>query len=393
MGKLRGSIRVLAAAAWWGRVARGALLASIVALSTACPSPITIAFKVTWQTKDGSELPIANMNVIVQSQDGEQTFTLRTTDTGQGAVTFNDNPGIVTVIVEPTNLQVAFYPVCPPNKVSVYVARVGPFAQPPIGVVNVSLGRHPAAGAWAALNSSAARLAAAGLVMPKTNVCFSQTGEGNAWLPGAGYLRLNESDSSFVDIVNHEYGHAVMQAAAGQKVTTQNCNPHGMKRPLPSASCAWVEGWADFFAIFARYSLNDPNPIIFGGDSMEAYSSPVTGKDGYADEGRVAAALWDLIDTHDDASDDPQYGQKGYRDANATTPFRMSWMLQSMRGADVDSFTGTIRVYFDRLLQNPHVTRQAAAAGRSIMSYNWVARPAPPVAEAPRIRRAVSRSR
>ncbi len=337
---------------------------------------------------------MSNMRATLLSHDGSQRLVVNTDQAGRGVASFGDNPGVVTVIVQPTNDLLGLYWSCPPTQLANYQTEVGPYVSPPSGLVMINMGRISESVAWGTLNASVARLKSENFAMTHVNVCISKDGDGNAWLPREGYLRLNASDVTYPDIVNHEYGHAVMQAAAKQIVTTQRCNPHGMKRAT-NPSCAWVEGWASFFAIYARFPRDAANPVIFNGDSMEAYSSSVFGRDGYSDEGRVAAALWDLYDTHDDSSTDPTYGQSNYSDSNSGSPINMSWMLQSMNGADVDSSSGTIRTYVSRLLQNPNVSQKASTAATSIMSYNWVARVTGPAAdeESPQVRKAARRSR
>lgn len=103
------------------------------------------------------------------------------------------------------------------------------------------------------------------------------------------------------DIVIHEYAHHVMYVAYGNWFPPDPCA--GQSHQIWNHSnprCAWTEGWAAFL------------PLAVSGDSMYTSTTPLTSGDLEAPpswwfetddvEGRVAAALYDILDP---ANDDP----------------------------------------------------------------------------------------
>jgi hypothetical protein len=91
----------------------------------------------------------------------------------------------------------------------------------------------------------------------------------------------------------HEHGHAYHEKALGGIPSVTNCNPHYLSG-ASSLSCAYVEGWADFFAGFVRGDLlvaTDGSDYKFEHNSYYTASA-----DGSKIEGPVAAFFYDLVD-------------------------------------------------------------------------------------------------
>jgi hypothetical protein len=106
------------------------------------------------------------------------------------------------------------------------------------------------------------------------------------------------------DTVLHEMGHAVMWNVYGGdwpisclQYASGYCIEHYLK--LASGDeCAWTEGWANFWAMAVKES-----PYLFG-YNLETPTWDTSGwDDGDEVEGRVAGALWDIYDSHDDGYD------------------------------------------------------------------------------------------
>lgn len=211
--------------------------------------------------------------------------------------------------------------------------------------------------------------------MRRVEACF---GPANLWNKDEETLEIMRADAGYQEIVLHEYGHAVMQKASYKRIEVMGCNPHGPKR-MTSPSCAWVEGWADFFVLYVRYPPSTPDPEFFKSIDAEDYSSPITGANGYLDEGRVMAGLWDLYDTHNDDDTLPEYGQPDYSDQNKSSPVSMSTMLEAMDGADVQGPEASVRAYIKRLLKCGYgVTCEPVNASTTldIANLNWLMKPA-----------------
>ena len=118
---------------------------------------------------------------------------------------------------------------------------------------------------------------------------------GNSHLTGADPL----SDT----VVNHEYGHNVMWNVYGGYFPINDCpSPHYLQY-ASGPHCGWTEGWADFFPMAIN---NDPFYRWAGGSTLNL-ETPTWGtpnwNNGDQVEGRVAGALWDILDNVNDGDD------------------------------------------------------------------------------------------
>lgn len=108
------------------------------------------------------------------------------------------------------------------------------------------------------------------------------------------------------DNVVHELGHAYVYGLAG---SLGSCpGPHGIKSSS-TLSCAWSEGWSEYFALF----MNSDGCYDFGigpcsGSHVDLENAsfrdnPLTFNFGESVEGRIAGALYDLTDGNNESFD------------------------------------------------------------------------------------------
>jgi len=137
--------------------------------------------------------------------------------------------------------------------------------------------------------------------------------DGPCFSPGASVkgIFLDDQGAGSPDIVVHELGHHFLYNAVGSwwqvdPVSMAACTDHGLREAI-NPMCAWIEGWASFFAL-----------AVNGDACFDWESPPCQGltanlelptwemeewNDGDAVEGRVAGALYDLLDDREDGLD------------------------------------------------------------------------------------------
>jgi hypothetical protein len=139
------------------------------------------------------------------------------------------------------------------------------------------------------------------------------------WQPGSTVGPRYERNSRRVSLrdvhahspntVLHEYGHAVMHNVYTVMPANDCPDTHTIEK-ASAITCAWTEGWANFFSIFVRQ-----DPVITHGCVMPC--TPPTADmelrfsanpfiqwhEGDMVEGNVTASLWDFIDAPVDGSD------------------------------------------------------------------------------------------
>ncbi|MFC8278152.1 hypothetical protein ACFUJR_37625 [Streptomyces sp. NPDC057271] len=134
-------------------------------------------------------------------------------------------------------------------------------------------------------------------------IVLSNEGESH-YRPLTGLVTLDETvvNSSTTE---HEVGHSFLHDLYGIDFFDyyENCNPHYLTE-VSSEKCAWGEGWAQFIALAAEktsvHTHSDGNVV-----DLEDCGQC---KAGGAVEGRVAGALWDLVD------DTPDEKRNGFTD-------------------------------------------------------------------------------
>lgn len=126
-------------------------------------------------------------------------------------------------------------------------------------------------------------------------------GSADYFSPWSFSLELTEADHW--DVVLHELGHAVMHKA----MKAQSAGGSHKIDECYSPALAWSEGWATFFAAAVRLSRADADAkfefLVPRRAPIRLENVPEDVCQGQANEWRVAAAMWDLYDTHDDHQD------------------------------------------------------------------------------------------
>jgi hypothetical protein len=120
--------------------------------------------------------------------------------------------------------------------------------------------------------------------------------------PG-GEIHLPNWACWWPDIILHEYGHHVMYSLYGY--IPPSMEEHSMNLRSNSTT-AWAEGWANFYplVVFNDSVFTWSNGTHYANINLETLHWCSSGwDDGDEVEGRVAGALWDIYDTHNDGYD------------------------------------------------------------------------------------------
>ncbi|GIE99843.1 hypothetical protein [Paractinoplanes rishiriensis] len=158
--------------------------------------------------------------------------------------------------------------------------------------------------------------------------------DGTYYSLGDNQVHLAAADPDSRHTVVHEAGHSIMDDVFDDAYpSTPSCNPHYIKK-VSSQGCAWTEGFAEWFP---AQIYNDPYFRWPNGSSVNL-ETPTWGSllwaNGDRVEGRVAGALIDLADSHNDGTD--AYAEGMYNiwttfQRHNSPHFRQFW---TDRGAD-----------------------------------------------------------
>jgi hypothetical protein len=124
--------------------------------------------------------------------------------------------------------------------------------------------------------------------------------DGTYYSPGGNDVHLAAADPDAPITVVAQIGHSIMDDAYEEAFPpAPSCSPHAI-RNVSSAGCAWTEGWAEWFAATVYH-----DPFFRWPDgSFQDLETPTWGTAGWANgdtvEGRVAGALIDISDGHDE---------------------------------------------------------------------------------------------
>jgi hypothetical protein len=114
---------------------------------------------------------------------------------------------------------------------------------------------------------------------------------------------VNLTDATQWDVNGHEIGHSLFfagfnSAAGGGEHKIDECY---------GADLAWSEGFASFFSGVISVARDDADAkfefMVPRRKPIRLENIPTDVCEGYTNEWRVSAALWDLYDTHEDGSD------------------------------------------------------------------------------------------
>ncbi len=162
------------------------------------------------------------------------------------------------------------------------------------------------------------------------------------WLLGGGHVHLRANAGCSRDTIIHEAAHAYMDNVYSSMPDFHCPSPHDFCS-AHHVNCAWGEGWADFLpvAVYQDQHYNWPGTYHLSGGacgvgaSINVETPPSYCDDGDAVEGRVAGALLDIFDSHDDGDD---HHDGGFYDIWDTfynqddSRFRYFWNAWKARG-------------------------------------------------------------
>jgi hypothetical protein len=244
----------------------------------------------------------------------------------------------------------------------------------PTVVMNFQITEYEhAAAVW--MGASRARYLVAQLTSKSiayVEIRYPGTSTGVVYNPTANVINIDPNMADAPEVVGHEYAHAVMDQAYG-------ANPgEGGAHVLCSTASpglAWSEGFATAFGLVVGHWGSDwGGGGIFHffvgdtGESFEWYSCTL--RSITIDEGRVAAALWDLYDASNDSSSDPDLGVAGFGDYNrAETLVSIQTLLAPLWSgpqADVTAYWPSLKAT---------LTPAQTATSNSIMAYNYYSNP------------------
>lgn len=118
-----------------------------------------------------------------------------------------------------------------------------------------------------------------------------------------GNVHLKGDDPLSKTVVGHEYGHNIMWTIYGAWMPTTYCpSPHYIQY-FSHVNCAWTEGWANFITIAVN---NEPVYYWASGSTLNLENPTWTTPnwdDGDGVEGRVAGAMWDMLDSANEGDD------------------------------------------------------------------------------------------
>jgi hypothetical protein len=196
------------------------------------------------------------------------------------------------------------------------------------------------------------------------DTCYPEDG-GTHWDRFWEEIDIGEEYNDGPDVVTHEYAHAVMWYAYGD----DNPSPggsHSFGDTNQNKSLSWSEGWATGFMLSARpdgfYNWHEGD----SGRNIENFSS--SNRDGNRQEGRVAAAINDMLDyPNDDNNGILNRGRDSYGDNNSSNRVQLSKMLN-------DTLWGSYHDDFEDFWYSlsGELTSNQRTLAHEIMYYNWM---------------------
>ncbi len=161
-----------------------------------------------------------------------------------------------------------------------------------------------------------------------------ETGGISQYQPWNRLIRLNENAPHYV--TEHEVGHRFMHNLYGKFPGDLGlCNPHYFEL-TSTPRCAWVEGFAGFVAIVSQnvpgsYAWDRPT-----GSDIDCLKC----QEGASVEGRVAGALFDLVD--DGSSQGPNEGPveryAGFADHSTASPRQLMEVIRDAKPTQFSEF-------------------------------------------------------
>ena len=331
-----------------------------------CKHPLTVTGQLVW-TANFVRYNIADVQVVLRSEDKKEVHRTTADSNGKFSVKFDDNPGKIDVTVTFKNKYSIFLKECyVEGGLKSLNKSLGPFSSAPKGIVTVDFGKHGEAIIWNTLLNSASKLKESNVVVRSLAKACANAPR-TLYKPSTGIINVAYAQQDNQDAISHEYGHFIMDSFIPGKLSSGCSFSHQMGVET-SKICAFVEGWADFFALYINNAKTNPNPMFLG-RYMEPYDSQVINDNGLLDEGRVAACFWDLYDTHNDYNDssNPYMGYPMvFKDENRYSTVSMSDMITALTKTNNLTFPD-FRVNLNSVLNSDQSYFASA-----IYAYNYV---------------------
>lgn len=344
--------------------------------------PITVRGRLTFVDFDGAVRPLVNATVRVYDDDtfGDETLATLATDwNGNWSVTVNNDDGWlqdgrdIYYKFETSNTR---FRVQDCNGIdSTYKWKSATHDNLSEGT-NLNFGTETAGSdadtliVFNMLNTAWNHATTVGARDPGfVDSCYPVT-DGTHW---DRFWEEIDYEEQFIDgpnVMHHEYAHAIMWFGYGD----DNPSPggsHSFDDMTQDAGLAWSEGWANTFQHSIRpdgvFNWNEGSP----GRSLENFSA--SNRDGNFNEGRVAAALIDMLDAANDTNGGVQNrGRDDYGDDNTANRVSLATMLNgTLWGSYHDDFED----YWASLSGN--LTSAQRGDAQRIMYYNWMDVPEP----------------
>lgn len=133
-------------------------------------------------------------------------------------------------------------------------------------------------------------------------VLWPESGDYYSW--GSVHISLSHQ----WDVVGHEFGHAIFHYGS----SSQSSGGSHKIDQCYGKTLAWSEGWASYFATVCHVAPDDPDAkfefMVPRRKPIRIENVPEDVCQGDKNEWRVAAALWDLHDSHEDGEDKVSLG-------------------------------------------------------------------------------------
>ncbi|MBL8297271.1 MAG: hypothetical protein JNN30_02880 [Rhodanobacteraceae bacterium] len=189
---------------------------------------------------------------------------------------------------------------------------------------------------------------------------------------------IEEQYNDGPDVVTHEYGHAVMYYAYDEESPSPG-GSHNFDQCSQDPGLSWSEGWGTALALSLRpdgaFNWHQGD----GGRAIEAFRSSC--RTGERNEGWVAAALTDMLDSADDTNGGSENGgRNAHGDSNNGQRVPLSAMLRDTLWG---SYHTDMLDFWYSLAGELNAPQSVGA--REIMYYDWMSVPEPTSCVASRI--------
>jgi hypothetical protein len=207
-----------------------------------------------------------------------------------------------------------------------------------------------------------------------------------AYNQGNNQVSLLAQDADDRNVVVHELGHGVMDDVYADNFpsTGRSCQQHVLHL-ANTRECAWTEGFADWFGVAV---FNDPTYRDTGDQTItQSFDTPTWGsvrqdtgdpwQNGDNVEGRVAGAIWDLVDGPGEPVWD-RYGEglQAFWDsftAHRANNFAQYWQQRGADGRNVgpDALAALYQNTIDYQFRDPLASQQALIRPMPVVPHNY----------------------